>query len=234
MKSSYYENSLSFQEQLNRRAKCIFAKCQNKLPLFLGDYNLLQDENNCIASSTAIGYALEEFLVSKLATDSPQQGAGGDFSIERNENATVRQSFDCFAEMGGTKFLVNVKAVRKKGTNNAVAAINRLHQDYCLDEPEREKGFIVFKVKYSIGPSDKATGPSCIQIVETTSYCLEEVDFSKGHRQDHRNWKNGASNRNSGRLAVPDRWRADHKVDEDKISYFNTRDMLNQLVANNK
>lgn len=38
----------------------------NELFLLLEDYNLLQNPRNCIESSTAPGFILEEFILSKL------------------------------------------------------------------------------------------------------------------------------------------------------------------------
>jgi hypothetical protein len=44
----------------------IFRTYGRELVLRLEEYNLLQNKHNCIESSTAIGFVLEEFIVSKL------------------------------------------------------------------------------------------------------------------------------------------------------------------------
>ena len=46
----------------------IFKVYGNELLLRLEDYNLLQNKDNCIESSTATGFIMEEFIVSKLET----------------------------------------------------------------------------------------------------------------------------------------------------------------------
>ena len=64
----YLKTLLENKNELATMAKDIFQESNNKLTFCLQDQNLLQDTNNCIESSTAIGYAVEEFLVSKLVS----------------------------------------------------------------------------------------------------------------------------------------------------------------------
>lgn len=63
----YYRNLKVLQSKVENYAKQIFKAYGNELVLKLEDYNLLEDENNCIESSTAIGFIIEEFLTSKIS-----------------------------------------------------------------------------------------------------------------------------------------------------------------------
>lgn len=239
MNNGYYQKSLAFQEYLKRCAESIFRTYGRELVLRLEEYNLLQNKNNCIESSTAIGFVLEEFLVSKLEMFT--HCAESDYVIDRFVGATSSESFDCSAEKDGTRFMVNVKSEKDRQNNDGIAAIGQLHRNYCRENPEQEKCFIVLKVKYSIQDAYedsewRRAKPRCIRINELSSYCLEEVDFSKGHLQDNRSWSNSETKntRNNGRLKIPKAFRESHKVPVSQISYKNTFNMLDKLVANNK
>lgn len=237
--NKYYENILDFQQHIKDYANCIFKTYGKELVLRLEEYNLLQNKHNCIESSTAIGFVLEEFIVSKLemfthCDDSTK------YKIDRFIGATASESFDCFSiDKNGCKFMVNVKAEKKGAANNAIAAIGQLHRNYCLDQPKQTKSFILFKVLYSIGEATedsefKRAKPRHIHIDGLDSYCLEEVDFSEEHHQDNRSWsKNKTSTKNNGRLQISSVFRKEHKVPEEKISYKNTFEMLDNLVKNN-
>lgn len=240
--NKYYKNILDFQEQIKNYANCIFKTYGKELVLRLEEYNLLQNKHNCIESSTAIGFVLEEFIVSKLemfthCDDSTK------YKIDRFVGATASESFDCFSiSKSGCKFMVNVKAEKTGSANNAIAAIGQLHRNYCLEEPKQEKSFILFKVLYSIGEATednehKRAKPRHIHIDALDSYCLEEVDLSKGHQQDNRSWSansDSKNTKNNGRLMISSAFRKAHAVKESKISYKNTFNMLNNLVKNNK
>ncbi|WP_258555699.1 hypothetical protein [Mesomycoplasma hyopneumoniae] len=63
----YYKVLKFFQKQIEDYTKQIFKVYGNELTLKLEDYNLLEDENNSIESSTSIGFIIEEFLTSKLS-----------------------------------------------------------------------------------------------------------------------------------------------------------------------
>ena len=108
-----------------------------------------------------------------------------------------------------------------------------------MENPGQEKSFILFKILYSIGDATedneiKRAKPRHIHIDGIESYCLEEVDFSKEHKQDYRSWSNARENTsNNGRLQISPAFREGHKVEKSKISYKNTFDMLNNLVNNN-
>jgi hypothetical protein len=64
--NDYYRQILDFQVKLKEYAQNIFRAYGRELVLRLEEYNLLQNRHNCIESSTATGFVLEEFLVSKL------------------------------------------------------------------------------------------------------------------------------------------------------------------------
>jgi hypothetical protein len=226
MTNPYYNKIKDFQAKITYYAKEIFKVYGNELQLCLEDYNLLAHENNCLESSTAFGYLLEEFLVSKLELFS-QSHTGTDYVIKRADGSATASSYDCFSVIGGLKALVNIKA--DKQHNNAIAAINKLYADYVL--PEQIKCYLILKVHYSIKISGR-DGKRKIFIDDVNSFFLEEIDFSGGHKQDHRNWS-ARFNANSGRLQATDVFRQQNKVLEQNISYENTRTMLNHIYSNN-
>ena len=238
--NTYYQKTLDFQVKLKQYADEIFKVYGRELVMRLEEYNLLQNKHNCIESSTAIGFVLEEFLVSKL--EMYTHCGKEEYVIDRFIGATASESFDCYSIKDRMKFMVNVKAEKKGKANNALAAIGQLHRNYCLEEPEQEKNFVLFKVKYSIQDAYedsefRRAKPRCLHIGELDSYCLEEVDFSKEHKQDNRSWSvavDGKSNKNNGRLMISGAFRKSHKVPIDEISYQNTFNMLNDLVVNNR
>lgn len=238
--NEFYNRTQDFQKKLIEYASNIFKTYGRELVLRLEEYNLLQNKHNCIESSTAIGFVLEEFLVSKL--EMYTHCAESDYVIDRFVGATSSESFDCFTVKDNMKFMVNVKAEKAGQNNNALAAIGQLHRNYCLEEPETEKSFILLKVKYSIRDAYedseyRRARPRNIYIEELDSYCLEEVDLSRGHKQDNRRWSaedSGKNVKNNGRLQISKAFRREHKVPIEDISYRNTFNQLNNLVANNK
>ena len=242
MSNRYYQKALIFQRYLKKCSESIFRTYGRELVLRLEEYNLLQNKNNCIESSSAIGFVLEEFLVSKLEMFTHCDES--EYVIDRFVGATTRESFDCFAKKAGTKFMVNVKSEKqgdKKAKNDGIAAIRQLHRNYCLEEPDQEKCFVVFKVKYSIQDESedskwRRAKPRCIHINDLSSYCLEEVDLSREHSQDNRRWSSSDTEdaKNNGRLQIRNSFRERHRVPKDQISYRNTFKMLNDLVKNNK
>jgi hypothetical protein len=146
--------------------------------------NLLANDNNCIKSSSAIGFILEEFIISKLEIFTTT--ANKEFKINRNKNATATTSYDCFSIFNNEKYLINIKA--DKGGNNAVAAINKLYNDYNKDG--LIKHYLILKIKYKCGLGNfkKDSDVKKILINKIESFYLEEVDFKKnGHKQDKRN-----------------------------------------------
>lgn len=240
----YYQKTLDFQAKLKMYATNVFKAYGRELVLRLEEYNLLHNIHNCIESSTAIGFILEEFIVSKLEmyTHCSDEDQREEYQIDRFVGATSSESFDCYAIKDGIKFMVNVKAEKNGQANNALAAINQLHRNYCIENPEMEKSFILFKVRYSIrdayGDDEfRRSKPRHIYIDGIDSYCLEEVDLSKGHKQDNRSWSaasTGKNTKNNGRLMISNAFRESHKVSIEEISYKNTYNQLNDLLANNK
>lgn len=229
----YYNKILRFEEALKEYVWNIFSVYGRELVLRLEEYNLLQNINNCIESSTAIGFVLEEFIVSKLEMYTHCRDQG--YRIDRYVGAAASESYDCFALSDNTKFMVNVKAEKQGSNNNALAAITQLHRNYCLEEPEQEKAYILLKVKYSIGEASEDTEirrakPRHIFIDDVELYCLEEVDFSEGHKQDNRMWSSSGTSRN-GRLQVSQAFRRQHQMQPGDISYQATFDMIQRIAG---
>ncbi|MDR3310517.1 MAG: hypothetical protein LBS90_04145 [Oscillospiraceae bacterium] len=235
MANAYYAAIKDFQEKLARYAAEVFRNCGGELPLRLGDYNLLAHKQNCLESSTAFGYIIEEFLVSKLEIYS-QSHTGSDCVIRRADGSATASSYDCFSYFGGIKALVNVKA--DKGGNNAVAAINRLYDDYVVRSPEQTKCFLVLKVNYRTGVSE-SDGERKIFIGGLSSFFLEEIDYLRCHKetgkipQDHRNWSPNAYNANSGRLKATDRIRSAYAVPPEDVSFEFTRGTIGGIFRIN-
>lgn len=231
----YYAKTLDFQEKLKKYASCIFRTYGRELVLRLEEYNLLQNKLDCIESSTVIDSVLEEFLVSKLEMYTHCDDS--EYIVDGFVGATASESFNCFSIKEGMKYMVNVKAEKAGQQNNALAAIGQLHRNYCLEDPEMEKTFVLFKVKCSIRDAYedseyRRAKPRHIYIDSLDSYCLEEVDLPEGHKQDNRRWSDSAGGkdvRNSGRLLISKAFRENHKVPEEEISYKNTFNMLENL-----
>lgn len=224
--NEYYAELKRFQEKIEYYANEIFKVYGNELQLKLEDYNLLSSEKNVIESSTATGFIIEEFLVSKLEIYSRQHSLPNDYKILRNEGSTTNASYDCWCNLNGNiKALVNVKIC--KSSNNAVAAINELHYDYVETNPEETKCFLVLKIHYSFDNSKKDNLRK-IMIGRIESYFLEEVDFSNGYKQDHRNWSQ-TFNASSGRLQISDKFRDNWVVAEPEVSYGKTAGFIKEM-----
>ena len=236
--NDYYSKCLDFQEKLKEYASNIFRTYGRELVLGFEEYYLLQNIHNYIESSTAIGFVLEEFIVSKL--EMYTHCAEEEYKIDRFVGATASESYDCFSYKDNIKFLVNIKAESGGSANNAVAAIQQLHRNYCLEESNIEKSYIIFKIKYEIRDAYedddfRRAKPRHIYIKSIESFSLEEVDLSNGHKQDNRSWSRAAAekSKNNGRLIISPAFREKHKVNTSDISYQNTCDQLNKLVTNN-
>lgn len=229
----YFDNIKDFQNKIETYCRDIFKVYGNELLLRIEELNLLSNEDNCIESSTAIGYLMEEFLVSKLEIYTESHKLPKDYKIIRHKNSsTVKVSYDCIATIkNNIRALINIKADKKN--NTGVAAINMLHNDYVKSDPQQVKCFLVLKICYSFGNS-KTNDERKIIIKQIKSYFLEEIDFSKEHKQDHRNWTNAQYNPNSGRLQVSSTFFNSHKKSIKDISYKNTCNELNELIKNNK
>lgn len=222
----YYEKIKFVKEKIVSYLNEIFKVYGNELLLRLEEYNLLQNKNNCIESSTAIGFIMEEFVVSKLEIYSQSHNNVDEIRIERIANqGTQTISYDCAVNYQNVFFMINIKV--DKANNNAVSAINILHKDYVLKNPEQEKAFLVLKTKYSFGESPK-TNERKILIQGISIYALEEINFATGHKQDHRNWSQ-EFNPASGRLQVSKKFREANVLNENDISYKNTRQFIEKM-----
>ena len=223
--NSYYENLQFVKSRLISYMTEIFRVYGNELMLRLEDYNLLQNTNNCIETSTATGFIMEEFIISKLEIYTSTFDGVENVKVLRVTNcSTVDNSFDCYVEYRDIYVMVNIKVEKFGSDNNAVAAINKLYQDYVIDQAEREKGFLVLKTKYFFAQSVR-DGQKKIFVDGIEGYWLEEFDFSLGHQHDNRNWSN-EFNPNSGRLQLSRRWRERHLLPTEEISYQRTKDFL--------
>ena len=122
--------------------------------------------------------------------------------------------------------MINIKI--DKNNNNAIAAINRLYSDYCIDS--QIKSFMILKIKYRIGFSKRIgeIGERKIFIDNIDSFFIEEIDFSNGHKQDNRGGSKIA-NPNSCRLQISPKFRKDNKIKIDSISYQNTVKMIKDI-----
>ncbi len=229
----YFNNIKDFQEKIETYCKEIFKVYGNELVLRLEELNLLSNKDNCIESSTAVGYLMEEFLVSKLEIYTKDHNLPKEYKITRHNNSsTVKVSYDCSSIIkDGIKALINIKVCKK--TNNAVAALNMLYTDYVKTDPSQKKCFLVLKIHYLFDNS-KNDGERKIFIKKIESYFLEEIDFSKGHKQDHRNWSQKEYNPNSGRLQISESFLTTHKKEIKDVSYDLTCKEITNLINKNK
>lgn len=224
----YCEKLRYVQTKIQEYITTILKVYGNELLLLLEDYNLLQNPHNCIESSTAPGFILEEFIISKLAVFTQNHDGEKEIVIKRNTTSTIASSYDCYVDFKGVRILINHKA-EKAGSNNAgIAAINKLHRDYVLSEPEQEKAFLVLKLGYQYIISKKDNQRKFF-ISTIKSFFLEEVDFSKGHKQDHRNWSKDFKS-SSGRLMVDETFKNQHLIEDSSMSYINTKQFIIKLM----
>lgn len=224
--NTYYEKIKFVKTKVVSYLNEIYKVYGNELLLRLEEYNLLQNKNNCIESSTATGFIIEEFVVSKLETYSLSHNNIDDICIKRIEcHGTQTTSYDCCINYQDVFFMINVKV--DKGNNNAISAINILHNDYVLTRPNQEKSFLVLKTKYTFGES-KRSNERKILVQGISIYALEEIDFSIGHKQDHRNWSE-QFNPASGRLQITKRFMENNKLNEDEISYNKTKQFIEKM-----
>ena len=225
----YWKNAIKFKEIIEDNVRTIFNVYGNELILRIEEMNLLSSKNNCIESSTAIGFILEEFIISKLEIFTTS--SNNKFKINRNENGTTTTSYDCFSMFNNEKYLINIKA--DKGNNNAIAAITKLYNDY--NDDEFIKHYLVLKIKYKCdyGKNINSLNVKKIIINGIESFYLEEINFKNGHKQDNRNWSE-KFNRNSGRLQVSNKFYNENKMNVDLISYKETCNMLFEIYKQNK
>jgi len=236
MSNKYYSDISDFRKKICEYTSQIFKYSSNELILRLEQLNLLNNEANCLESSTAFGFIIEEFLVSKLDEYTINHNGKDDYRVQRTGKAVSDSSYDCIADIhNGIRALINVKVCKAGGANNAVAAIQQLHYDYVESDPEVSKCFLVLKVHYSFCRSirNASQGERAISIEKIESFFLDEIDMSKEHMQDHRSWSGKRSDPNAGRLQVSDSFLATHRLLPDAISYKNTVAMLNAVCNRN-
>lgn len=224
----YYEKLEHIKGEIVNYVNEIFKVYGNELLLRLEDYNLLSDKNNCIESSTAPGFIIEEFIVSKLNIYS-QNHSGDKIMIKRIDKSTVDSSYDCYSDFMGTRVLINIKS--EKTTNNAISAVNKLYNDYVICDSDIEKAFLVLKINYTFRQSSKDF-QNKIFIENVTAFFIEEIDFSGGHKQDNRNWSKNF-NPNSGRLQISKSYIENNKTKKEDISYENTKKQIEEIYTNN-
>lgn len=237
MSKSYVADILDFKGKIEAYVEQIFKYSSNELILRLEQLNLLNNKHNCLESSSAFGFIIEEFLVSKLDEYTIRHNGVKDYRIQRPAKSVTESSYDCIANIhNGIRALINVKVCREGGAkNNAVAAIKQLYSDYVEIDPSVEKCFLVLKVPYSFCSSIRSAskGERAISVGVASSYFLETVDLSKEHAQDSRQWSKKGGQRNSGRLMVSDDFRKSHIVPDEAISYENTIAMLTAVCDRN-
>lgn len=221
--NEYYNHIQNFKELLEDYIDNLFSVYEHELELKLANYNILTRENNNIESSTAIGYILEEFVIAKLNSFTLQK-RNAKFIVYPAESA--HQSYDCFAEYEGIRFLINIKS--SKNSNDAVSAINKLVTDYCGDDSP--KSFVVLKIYYSFANEGHDRK---IKIEEYDTICIEEVDFSAGHRQDHRSWSENSVNKNSGRLMISKAFRDANVMPVENVSFITTKKQIEDIFNKN-
>ncbi|AHA40836.1 hypothetical protein Q453_0082 [Mesomycoplasma hyorhinis DBS 1050] len=220
----YYRNLKVLQSKVENYAKQIFKAYGNELVLKLEDYNLLEDENNCIESSTAIGFIIEEFLTSKISIYTKNHKEK-EVIIHKKQISTTQSSYDSYAIFRNIFVMLNIKVEKLNSHNNAIAALNLLHNDYVQENPEQIKVYLILKINYKFDKSLKDQQRKII-INNIYSFFLEEVDFQQGHKQDHRNWSS-IFNKNSGRLLISKNF---PKLDQNSISYQLTKEFLINII----
>lgn len=232
MINNYYDSLKYVQKKLIEYTTQIYKVYGNELLLRLEEYNLLSNENNCIESSTAIGFIMEEFITSKLSIYTNKHDGQNEIRLHKlNNTSTQTSSYDCYVEYNNIFIMINIKSQKKGSNNNAISAINKLYNDYVLTNPKREKAFLILKTDYRFGKSLKDLQRKII-IEKIESFYLEEIDFSSGHKQDNRNWSE-EFNHNSGRLQVPNSFRNVHTLIKDYVSYTNTFNMIKHIYEYN-
>lgn len=232
--NKYYKTICEVKKKIKQYLDTIFQVSGDELLLELEHYNLLSNKNNCIETSTATGFLMEEYITSKLSIYTSK------FINDFNEvvimklpddRPTINSSYDCYAMYKDILFLINIKVQKHTSQNNAVAAINILYNDYVIEQPNQEKAYLILKTHYNFNNSS-IDGERKITINKTECYALEEIDFSEGHMQDHRNWSKNY-NSNSGRLLISPKWLEIYKQSEDKISYNQTKKFLQNIFLDN-
>lgn len=227
--NKYYEISKDFDDKILCSINEILKVYGNELSLKIEELNLLNDDNNCIESSTAIGFCIEEFIVNKLMKYTHNCDDSW-IKIKRlDKQKTQNSSYDCYSRYMDHYFMINIKVDR--GSNNAIASINQLYKDYVMTNIETTKHYLVLKLLYKVNKSINDNDKKII-INSVQSYFLEEIDFSNGHKQDNRNWSKNY-NKNSGGLQISNKFREENKKKEENINYESTVEAIKKIFSLN-
>ncbi len=229
MHNQYCDKLNYIKSEIVKYLTDIFKVYGNELLLRLEEYNLLKSENNCIESSTATGFILEEFITSKLEIYTKHHSDKGQIKIHKLVGSTVATSYDCYAEYQGVYVMINVKVQKNTSSNDAISAINLLYNDYVKND--KIKAYLVLKTYYSFGNSAKDNERK-ILINNVDGYFLEQIDFSNGHKQDHRNWSDNF-NGNSGRLKITKSILQNNQLKYEDISYDKTKSFIEEIYNSN-
>lgn len=231
MTNEYFVNISYVKKKLEEYLSTIFKVYGNELVLKLEDYNLLQSEHNCIESSTATGFIMEEFITSKLEIYTSNHNETNEIKVHKISNSTVNSSYDCYVEYKNIFFMINIKVEKSRSNNNGVSAINILHYDYVECNADKDKAYLVLKTNYCFNKSSK-DGERKIFIDKIYGYFLEQIDFSKGYQQDNRNWSSNF-NGNSGRLQITQTILKNNQLKEKDISYERTKEFIHKIYLDN-
>ena len=232
MSNPYYNKLEKFREKLRWYAEEIFSMYDKELRLMLECCNLLKNKNNVIESSTATGFVIEEFLVSMLEKKTIKNDKRrNEYKVQRLSGSTTKSSYDCWAKLNGNVMaLINIKAQKEgRSKNEGVAAINKLYDDYVKTDPQKKKCYVILKIHYKFDESKKDRERK-IFVGDIDVFALEEVDFKDGWRQDYRNWSKKFKD-SSGRLKVSDKFRKEHPLAEEEISYEKTAEFIKEMIG---
>ena len=226
--NSYYKKLTFVKKKIIDYLEQIFKVYGNELVLSLEEYNLLSNKSNCLETSTAIGFILEEFITSKLEIYSQEHNNKTEIKVQKTTGLkTNKLSYDCYIKYEDVFFMVNIKVEKKGSSNDAVAAVNALYNDYVLNDPTKEKAYLILKTYYGFGISQKDQQRK-IMIKGIDGYFLEEFDFSNGYKKDNRNWSQ-TYKANSGRLLLPKKFRKENKLAVEFISFQQTKSFLENI-----
>lgn len=109
----YYEKLQIIKNEIEQYTREIFKVYGNELLLKLEDYNLLTSNNNCIETSTATGFIIEEFIVSKLIIYT-ENHRDDKIKIKRVNVSTINSSYDCYSDFLDMRVLINIKSEKEK------------------------------------------------------------------------------------------------------------------------
>ena len=117
--NTYYEKIQFVKRKISQYLEDIFKVYGNELLLQLEDYNLLTNKNNCIETSTATGFIIEEFITSKLEIYTKNHRQKSEVNVFKlKERTTANSSYDCYAEYDNIFFMINIKVQKEADAEN--------------------------------------------------------------------------------------------------------------------